>query len=104
MLKTPNAYNIKNDFSQPIDAIGTFAIVYKQPQVMEHYHWHGHIELSWLETGMMTYLFDGQKIDIPKNQLFLFSASIPHRCLYVEGEKNQSARGYITYIFHWMSS
>ncbi len=98
MFKTPNAYSIKNDFSQPIDAIGEFAVIYKEPQKMEHYHWHGHIEVNWLETGVMSYLFDGQEVDIPKNQLLLFNASIPHRCLHVEGEKGEPARLYNLYF------
>lgn len=95
---TPDAYTIKKDVSQPIEAIGRFGLRLKTPVTMQKYHWHGHIELNWLLNGRLVYLFDGTEVEIPKNQLILFNASIPHRSKFVAGEGDNPPLVYNLYF------
>lgn len=95
---TPDAYTIKKDVRQPIEAIGRFGLRLKTPESMAQYHWHGHIELNWLLQGRLIYLFDGIEVEVPKNQLLLFNASIPHRSKIVMGEGDKPPLVYNLYF------
>lgn len=46
-------------------------------------HWHSHVELNLLESGTMTYLFNGRREQVEAGRLVLFWAAIPHRSIEV---------------------
>ena len=46
-------------------------------------HWHSHVELNLLESGSMTYLFNGRRERVEAGRLVLFWAAIPHRTVEV---------------------
>ncbi len=46
-------------------------------------HWHSHLELNLLESGSMTYLFNGRRERVEAGRLVLFWAAIPHRTVEV---------------------
>jgi AraC family transcriptional regulator, melibiose operon regulatory protein len=69
-------------------AFGRFGIRIFDPVVMEHPHWHGHIEVN-LATGFeMTYLVDGETLIIPPDRLVIFWAGVPHQLTAVRPVSN----------------
>lgn len=65
-------------------AFGRFGMRIFKPTIMEHPHWHGHVEANLIRNGRMVYVVDGQKLKIEPEQLFLFWAGIPHQLVEVE--------------------
>jgi AraC family transcriptional regulator, melibiose operon regulatory protein len=65
-------------------AFGRFGMRIFKPAIMEHPHWHGHVEANLIRNGRMIYVVDGQKLKIEPEQLFLFWAGIPHQLIEVE--------------------
>jgi AraC-like DNA-binding protein len=65
-------------------AFGRFGIRWFDPQLMEHEHLHGHIEMNWLTAGAMHYLVDGKPVEVPARRLVLFWAGIPHRTTSID--------------------
>jgi AraC family transcriptional regulator, melibiose operon regulatory protein len=61
-----------------------FLIRHCAPTVMPELHQHQEIELNFLESGGMVYLFGGQRIAIPAGRVAVFWASIPHQTIQVE--------------------
>ncbi|ABZ77190.1 transcriptional regulator, AraC family [Shewanella halifaxensis HAW-EB4] len=51
----------------------------KKPAVMEHSHWHGHIEINYLFDCSADYLINGQEITVPEGRMIIFWASFPHQ-------------------------
>lgn len=64
-------------------AFGRFGIRIFDPVVMEHPHWHGHIEANFAMNLEMDYDVDGQSFTVPANRLVLFWAGIPHQLTHV---------------------
>jgi AraC-like DNA-binding protein len=60
-------------------AFGRFGMRIFAPKVMEHAHWHGHVEANFLSGAAMLYNFDGEVIEVPPDRLVIFWAGIPHR-------------------------
>ena len=60
-------------------AFGRFGMRVFEPTVMPAPHWHGHVELNFVEHGAMVYDIDGEEIAVPEVRLVLFWAGIPHR-------------------------
>lgn len=55
-----------------------------QPPLMRRAHRHNEIELNFLESGSMMYLFGGTRTIIKTGQLALFWAAVPHQLIQVE--------------------
>ncbi|WP_299807533.1 helix-turn-helix domain-containing protein [uncultured Shewanella sp.] len=58
----------------------------KQPTVMEHSHWHGHIEINYLFDCSADYLINGQEITVPEGRMIIFWASFPHQMTASRGD------------------
>ncbi|OKY25199.1 helix-turn-helix domain-containing protein [Thalassotalea sp. PP2-459] len=56
------------------------------PQIMEHSHWHGHIEINYLFGCSASYLINGNHIEVPEGKMILFWASIPHQMTDYKGD------------------
>src|ERR1700744_4544704 len=65
-------------------AFGRFGIRWFDPQLMAAEHIHGHIELNWLPSGHMDYIFDGRPVSVPADRLIMFWAAIPHRTVQID--------------------
>lgn len=79
-------------------AFGRFGIRWFDPRLMEHEHWHGHIEFNWLTDGGMSYLFDGRAVEIPPRRLVMFWAGIPHQTVHIDRGPNGDARQCNVYL------
>ena len=79
-------------------AFGRFGVRWFDPQVMPTEHFHGHIELNWLTSGSMDYVFDGRPASIPSERLIMFWAGIPHQTLAVDKGPNQDCRQCNVYL------
>ena len=60
-------------------AVGRFGMRVFDAHVMAEPHWHGHIEANLVTRGAMTYVVEGQVIEVPEARLTLFWAGIPHK-------------------------
>lgn len=69
------------DPSRPNFAPYGFTCVRWHPTPMQRPDRHNEIELNFLETGWVTYLFGGRKIRIEAGQLSAFWAAIPHQII-----------------------
>lgn len=72
----------------PLEAQGyesNFGFQRHKPELMEHSHWHGHIEINYLFNCSADYLINGKKISVPEGRMILFWASIPHQMIATEG-------------------
>lgn len=58
----------------------------KTPEIMEHSHWHGHIEINYLFDCSADYLINGKKITVPEGRMIIFWASFPHQMTASRGE------------------
>jgi AraC-like DNA-binding protein len=67
--------------SRPDFAPYGFTCVRWHPTPMRRSDRHNEIELNFLETGWVTYLFGGRKIRIEAGQLSAFWAAIPHQII-----------------------
>lgn len=56
------------------------------PKVMEHSHWHGHIEINYLFNCSAEYLINGQNIHVPQGRMLIFWASFPHQMVSTQGD------------------
>ena len=63
------------------------------PSLMPRPHRHNDVELNFVQTGAMTYVFGSERVTIQAGQLALFWATIPHQLVVVEAQ---------TY-FHWLT-
>jgi len=62
---------------------GSFFIERHIADPMGAAHWHSHVELNLLESGTMTYLFNGRRERVEAGRLVLLWAAIPHRVIAV---------------------
>lgn len=60
-------------------AIGRFGMRLFDAHLMAAPHWHGHVEGNFVSGGSMTYLVEGEAIEVPEGRLALFWAGIPHQ-------------------------
>jgi AraC-like DNA-binding protein len=79
-------------------AFGRFGVRWFDPVVMPNEHFHGHIELNWLTSGSMDYVFDGTPVSIPSERLIMFWAGIPHQTVAVDKGPNQDSRQCNVYL------
>jgi len=63
------------------------------PAIMQRAHRHSEVELNFVETGSLVYLFGGTRVEVSAGQLALFWAAIPHQLVQVDA--------YCT--FHWLT-
>ena len=63
---------------------GSFVLERHIADTMGAAHWHSHVELNLLESGEMTYLFNGRRERVEAGRLVLFWAAIPHRTVDVQ--------------------
>ncbi len=54
-----------------------------EPGVMPAFHRHKEVELNWVASGEMTYLFGGARIVLGPGRLAAFWAAIPHRVIHL---------------------
>ncbi len=74
----------KNSFYASSRAFGRFGMRIFKPSVMEHPHWHGHIEANFVRHARLTYIIDGKLTTVEPDQLVLFWANVPHQLVDVE--------------------
>ncbi|HEY4200974.1 MAG TPA: helix-turn-helix domain-containing protein [Devosiaceae bacterium] len=79
-------------------AFGRFGIRWFEPQLMPAEHSHGHIELNWLTSGGMGYVFDGKTVSVPAERLIMFWAGIPHQTLTLDRGPQEDARQCNVYL------
>ncbi|MDP1731112.1 MAG: helix-turn-helix domain-containing protein [Devosia sp.] len=79
-------------------AFGRLGVRWFEPQVMPTEHFHGHIELNWLTSGSMDYVFDGSPVSIPSARLIMFWAGIPHQTIALDKGPNQDSRQCNVYL------
>jgi AraC-like DNA-binding protein len=79
-------------------AFGRFGVRWFDPQVMPHEHFHGHIELNWLTSGSMDYVFDGRPVSVPSERLIMFWAGIPHQTVAIDWGPNHDSRQCNVYL------
>ncbi len=60
-------------------AIGRFGMRLFDAHLMPAPHWHGHVEGNFVSGGSMTYLVEGEEVEVPEGRLTLFWAGIPHQ-------------------------
>jgi AraC-like DNA-binding protein len=78
-------------FYAQTQAFGRFGIRWFDPQIMPVEHFHGHIELNWLTSGSMDYVFDGRQVTVPAERLIMFWAGVPHQTVGLDrGTRNDS--------------
>jgi AraC family transcriptional regulator, melibiose operon regulatory protein len=65
-------------------AFGRFGMRIFAPKIMEHPHWHGHIEANFIRNGRLNYIMDGKLITVEPDQLVLFWANVPHQLIEIE--------------------
>lgn len=78
-----------SDSSSPLESQGQehkFGFRRLAPKVMEHSHWHGHIEINYLFNCSADYLINGKKISVPEGRILLFWASFPHQMIAIQGD------------------
>lgn len=54
-----------------------------EPDVMPAFHRHKEVELNWVASGEMTYLFGGARTVLGPGRLAVFWAAIPHRVTHL---------------------
>ena len=54
-----------------------------EPGVMPAFHRHKEVELNWVASGEMTYLFGGAQVKLGPGRLAAFWAAIPHRVTHL---------------------
>jgi AraC-like DNA-binding protein len=79
-----------------------FALWYGQPSLMDSAHRHNEIEINYLESGAMHYWVGSGRLEIPRQKLLVFWASVPHQLIYLE----EQTRFYwltipLNYFLHW---
>ncbi len=65
-------------------AFGRFGMRIFAPKIMEHPHWHGHIEANFVRNGRLNYIMDGKPIVIEPDRLVIFWANVPHQLIEIE--------------------
>lgn len=79
------------NFYAQTKAFGRFGMRWFDPTIMPEPHFHGHIELNWLTSGAMHYVFDNGSANIPSRRLIMFWAGIPHQTVALDrGSRNDS--------------
>jgi AraC-like DNA-binding protein len=69
---------------------------------MEELHQHNDLEVNFLVSGRVGYLFRGGLFDLPARQLVVFWGSTPHRIVDVEGEPDLiTAQVPAAWIMDW---
>jgi AraC-like DNA-binding protein len=78
-------------------AFGRFGMRIFEPVAMPEPHWHGHIEANFLRHGGMSYVFDGQPVDIAPDRLVVFWAGVPHQLTEIRrtGQKPMLSNVYL---------
>lgn len=85
-------------FYAATSAFGRFGMRWFDPQIMPAAHSHGHIEFNWLTTGSMDYVFDGREVSVPKEQLIMFWAGVPHQTVGLDTGPNHDSRQCNVYL------
>ncbi len=65
-------------------AFGRFGMRIFKPHLMDHPHWHGHVEANFVRHARMRYVVDGVSLTVEPDQLLLFWAGIPHQLVEIE--------------------
>ena len=79
-------------------AFGRFGVRWFDPQLMPVEHSHGHIELNWLTSGSMDYIFDGRLVSVPPERLVMFWAGIPHQTIRLDRGPETDSRQCNVYL------
>ena len=66
-------------------------------QTMPEAHWHDHVELNFLLSGAMTYLFNGNRVTLNKHCIYCFWAVVPHQVIAVD-EPAELVCAYIPFV------
>jgi len=70
--------------------------------VMEELHQHNDLEVNYLVSGRVGYLFRGGLFELPRDRLVVFWGSTPHRIVDVEGESIlMTAQVPAAWIMEW---
>jgi AraC-like DNA-binding protein len=85
-------------FYAQTQAFGRFGIRWFDPQIMPAEHFHGHIELNWLTSGSMDYVFDGRPVTVPSQRLIMFWAGVPHQTTGLDRGDEQDSRQCNVYL------
>lgn len=86
------------NFYGQMRAFGRFGMRWFDPQIMPAEHFHGHIELNWLTSGSMDYVFDGGPLIVPSQRLVMFWAGIPHRTVALDPGPERNSRQCNIYL------
>ncbi|WP_020210165.1 helix-turn-helix domain-containing protein [Gilvimarinus chinensis] len=79
---TVNQFNSAREYFEPYG----LTCVYWQPSSMPRPDYHNEIELNFLLSGSVTYLYGGHRITLGAGKLAVFWAAIPHQVIeYSEG-------------------
>lgn len=66
----------------------------REPDNMQCYHWHGHVEINLPFEHDVDYLINGRTFTLPANHLGAFWAAVPHRLI----ERHQCQSMMIAYV------
>lgn len=66
----------------------------REPDNMQCYHWHGHVEINLPFEDRVDYLINGRTFTLPANHLGAFWAAVPHRLI----ERHQCKSMMIAYV------
>lgn len=75
-----------------VESLG-FATAWFPPFLMHRPHRHNEVEINFMETGSISYLFGGARVSVTAGQMALFWATIPHQTVHVEENS----------VFHWVT-
>ncbi len=75
-----------------VESLG-FATAWFRPFLMHRLHRHNEVEINFIETGSISYLFGGARVSVTAGQMALFWATIPHQTVHVEENS----------VFHWVT-
>lgn len=85
-------------FYAQTQAFGRFGMRWFAPQIMPREHFHGHIELNWLTSGSMDYVFDGKAVKVPSQRVVMFWAGVPHQTVALDLGPSGDARQCNVYL------
>lgn len=66
------------------DLTGEFLVEFQPVSKMNKAHWHDHIEINYLSSGTLLYLFNGQRIRLGPGTTYCFWARMPHQVVRFE--------------------
>jgi AraC family transcriptional regulator, melibiose operon regulatory protein len=95
---TPPVARPDRRFYASTSAFGRFGMRWFDPQLMPTEHSHGHIELNWLTSGSMDYIFDGRPVSVPSGRLIMFWAGVPHQTVGLDTGPDSDCRQCNVYL------